>query len=129
MQDNLRFFLWIVVTLLVAWFTTMTVSRNLFFNYNADSLVSGTVAIQNTDIGNQCGAPSSNELIDYKLTRDGKIIYLCPLGFWPIQKRIVAINLTDNFRKNLPTPFLSKISVYYPEPQKVEPLIPLPMTP
>lgn len=112
----MRNFIWTVAAIIVAWFVTLTINRNLFLNTNIDPIVQGTTIIANTDIGTRCGSDvNKNEVIEYKLSAAGKIIYLCPLGFWPVQKEIVAVTLTPDFRRQLNPAQLAKIKVFYPE--------------
>jgi hypothetical protein len=103
MQANLRFFLYAVFGVLAIWFLIMVIDTQVFLHTNADDIVSGTVPMNRTDIGDRCGAEydKSVSLVDYKLTPEGQIIYQCPLGLSPIRRKVTAIMITDAFRQFL----------------------------
>lgn len=122
MQQNLVLIFYTLIAIVVLWFLTMTVSRNLFLHSDSDLSISGTVAINDTDIGNQCGDDytNSSEPVEYKLNNEGKIVYLCPQGLWPIQSKVVAATLTDQFRNSLSPAAQAKLLQLYP-PQPTQP--------
>jgi hypothetical protein len=135
MQEIFRRLVWLIAGFMGVWLLAMAVSQSIFSRIDSDFIVRGTIAINNTDIDNQCGmaAKNSNAYVEYKLTVSGRVIYLCPLGWWPIQKRVVAKVLTDNFKRAIPPDYLMKIKPFYPDvapvkEQQPAPLIPLPLT-
>jgi hypothetical protein len=116
MQANLRFFLYAVFGVLAIWFLIMVIDTQVFLHTNADDIVSGTVPMNRTDIGDRCGAEydKSVSLVDYKLTPEGQIIYQCPLGLSPIRRKVTAIMITDAFRQFLRPAQLTRILQFYP---------------
>jgi hypothetical protein len=97
MQENIRLVMWTIVSLAGLWFITMTVNRNLFMH--TDREFAGTVPYIRTDIGSRCGVNiQSTEFVEYKLNTKGQIVYLCPQGFWPLQKQVVAVILSPELR-------------------------------
>lgn len=114
MQGNFRLILWTIVSMATAWVVAMSINRIIF---SRDSVSSGLVAIKNTDIGTQCGGESENneDLVEYSVNTQGMVTYLCPQEFWPIQKIVTAVTLTEEFRKSLPIVDHSKVDAYYPQ--------------
>ncbi|MDR3476638.1 MAG: hypothetical protein P4M14_01235 [Gammaproteobacteria bacterium] len=116
MQQNLVLIIWTIIGIIAVWFLAMAINRNIFLHTDADLSVYGSVAIINTDIGNQCGDEyiNSTEQVEFKLTQTGKIVYLCPQGWSPLQKKVTAVTLTDEFRRSLRPNELDKVSIHYP---------------
>lgn len=116
MRGNLIVILWTLIGIAVAWFLMMSISRNIFLHSDIDISVYGTVPMNITDIGNQCGDDyvNSNERIEFKLNTAGKIVYLCPQGLSPIQKKVTAVILTDDFRNTLRPNEQAKVFISYP---------------
>lgn len=127
-MDIIRYGIWMLVGLVTLWFLGTLTSRYFFYYTNINQTFQGNIAIQDTDIGTECGldALKNNETVDYKLSSSNQIIYLCPSKWWPIEKRVTAKTITDHFRKSLPPNQSDLINKYYPIPQKQTPLIPLP---
>ena len=120
MQDNLKLIIWTLAGLVAAWFITMAVSRNIFLHTDVDRSLTGVVSIAKTDIGTQCGEEyvNSNALIEYKLNSSNQIVYLCPQGWSPIQKTVMAGNLGDDFRAQINPLQRNKLNKYYPGTEK-----------
>jgi hypothetical protein len=126
MKGNLVLIIWTIIGIIAAWFLAMTINRNIFLHTDADLSVYGTVAINNTDIGNQCGDEfiNSSERVEFKLTQTGRIMYLCPQEWSPIQKKVTAVTLTDDFRRSLRPNELDKVSIHYPLQAEAPPINP-----
>jgi hypothetical protein len=119
MQDMLRLMILTTIGVVITWFIVMTVDTHAFLQADIDPTVSGIIPMNRTDIGAQCGEEyeNSNHVVTYKLNSKNQIVYLCPLGIWPIRNTVVAVNLTDQFRKTLTPAALQKINATYaPEP-------------
>jgi hypothetical protein len=116
MQDTLRLIIFTIIGVIGIWFITMTVDVHIFLHSDIDPLVSGNIPLNRTDISDQCGADNQNsaELIDYKLNTANQIVYLCPLGIWPIRSTVVAATISDNFRRTLSASQLAKVNAAYP---------------
>jgi hypothetical protein len=116
MQENIKLVIYTIVGLFVLWFIAMTVNRNIFLHSDIDGTFYGTVAMNKTDIGEQCGSETSNnfEMIEYKLNQKDQIIYLCPQGLWPIQKTVIAVNVSDDLRRTFSPAVFAKINAIYP---------------
>jgi hypothetical protein len=116
MQANFRFFLYAVFGVLAIWFLMMVIDIYVFMHTDVDDVVSGTVPMNRTDIGDRCGSEydKSASLVDYKLSKEGQIIYLCPPGLSPIRSKVTAITITDAFRQSLIPAQLARISQFYP---------------
>lgn len=121
MQANLRLVVWTLVGVAALWFVIMTANRNLFLHSDVDRTFYGTIAISQTDIGDQCGADYRNsfEPVEYKMNAQGQIVYLCPQGIWPIQRTVVAATIPNNFRKILSPTLIKKLDVVYAPPAAV----------
>jgi hypothetical protein len=117
MQDNLKLIIWTLVGLIGAWFIAMTINRNIFLHSDVDRSIVGIMAISKTDIADSCGTEyvNSNEVVEYKLNSSGQIMYLCPQGWWPIQKVIAAGTITDEFRSRIAPVMRSKLNRFYPQ--------------
>ncbi len=115
-MQNFPLLLWTIIGLAAAWLIAMTVNRNIFMHYDIDRTVQGTTLVKFTDIADQCGTNTDpNDAVEYKLSEEGQIIYLCPQGIWPIQKVVAAVTLTPEFRRRLNPLLLKKIVQFYPE--------------
>jgi hypothetical protein len=116
MQDNLRLVMWTVAALVAAWVIVMTAQRNLFIYSDVNSGLHGTIPMDKTDIGAQCGAKwvNSNQQVIYKVDNAGHLLYLCPRGLWPIQDTIQAAALTNGFKTSVSDETLSALNVLYP---------------
>lgn len=108
-----------LIGVIIAWFVIMAVDMQLFLNTNVDPTVVGTVAINRTDIDARCGIGYQGSVIqvDYKLNTKGQIVYLCPLGLWPIRDRVVATTITEDLKRTLPPTQLTRITQFYAVPQ------------
>jgi len=121
MQENSRFLLFVLSSVIGIWILVMAVNRNLFLHMDADLTVYGSTTIVNTDIGDRCGTGiNPNTQIEYKLNLKGEIVYLCPQGFWPIQKVVIANTLSEQFRNSLNPGAADKVLQHYPVQPKQE---------
>jgi hypothetical protein len=116
MQDTVRLIIFTIIGVVGIWFVTMTADVHIFLHSDIDPLVSGNIPLNRTDIGDQCGADNQNSgaLIDYKLNTANQIVYLCPLGVWPIRSTVIAATISDNFRRTLSATQLAKVNAAYP---------------
>jgi hypothetical protein len=116
MQANLRFFLYTVFGVLAIWYMLMVIDIHVFMHTDVDDIVSGTMPLNRTDIGERCGAEYANSpsLVDYKLTSEGVLKYLCPPGISPIRSKVTAEVVTDAFRRTLSAAQQAKIMQFYP---------------
>ena len=106
-----------IIAIVIAWFLTLGINRTLFNNTDINIMLQGEIKIADTDIGNQCGVTvNPNTLVSYKLNEQGRIIYLCPLSLWPIQREVTAMIATPALRKTLNARQLTLLDTTYPEP-------------
>ena len=131
MRGNLVLILWTFIGIAAVWFLAMSINRNIFLHSDIDMTVYGTVPMNITDIGSQCGDEyaSSNEQVEFKLNTEGRIVYLCPQGWSPLQKKVTAVILTDNFRRTLRPNEQTKVSINYPLQTEAQPTNPYVTTP
>ena len=116
MQNNLKLVIWTLAAMIALWFIALTINRNIFSHSDIDRSILGVITINKTDVGNQCGDEyvNSNELIEYKMNNNSQIVYLCPQGYWPIQKTVIAESLTPAFRASINPLLRDKLDKYYP---------------
>jgi hypothetical protein len=124
MQGNIKLIIYTIAGLFVLWFIALTVNRNIFLHTDIDGAFYGTVAMNKTDIGDQCGSNNSNnyEIIEYKLNARGQIVYLCPQDLWPIQKIVIAATVSDDLRRTFAPVVQKRIATLYPPP--AQPAVP-----
>jgi len=85
------------------WVITFFVSHTMFFHSDIIEGIHGTISLDQTDVKHQCGLfeTDTDIFVSYKLNHAGKITYLCPIRFWPIQKQVEARALKLEFKKTL----------------------------
>ncbi len=125
MQSFVSFIVWTLAAVIIAWFLTLSINRYLFYYSNVNTIIQGEIRISDTDIGTQCGSGINPLLmVDYKLTEDGRILFICPQGWWPIQREVITRTISTNFRKRLTQIQRTELNKYYPEVVPTQQMIP-----
>jgi hypothetical protein len=96
--------IWTVLVLIIFWFMALAYNQFMFYRTDVLSGAYGYIRANQTDIGIQCGKDfsQSNPEVEFKLSAQGELIYLCPTMFWPIQQQVRAQKIPDQLKRFFP---------------------------